>query len=87
VFGFSLQPFFFSGTFFILRRIRRDIVINALGTSWKVPLLLSDFNETDIFPADFRKKSYRTNLMKNCAVGADLFRADGKTDGQTHDES
>jgi len=33
-----------SGTFLILRRIQRDIIINVHKSSCKVPLLLSDFN-------------------------------------------
>jgi hypothetical protein len=33
-------------TFLILKRIQRDIIINVHRSSCKVPLLLSDFNET-----------------------------------------
>jgi hypothetical protein len=35
-----------SETFLIVRRIKRDITINVHRSSCKVPLLLSDFNET-----------------------------------------
>ena len=44
-----------SETFFILRRAERDIVINMHESSCKVPLLLSDFNESYISSTDFRK--------------------------------
>jgi hypothetical protein len=52
VFWFSLQ--LLSETFLILGRIQRDIIINVHRPSCKVPLLLSDFNETWIFSRDFR---------------------------------
>ena len=73
--------------FFILRRIQRDIVINAHGTSWKVPLFLSDLHETEIFSTDFRKIlqkqiSWKTvQLEPICSV-----RTERRTDWQTHDE-
>ena len=35
-----------SKIFLILRRIQRDIIINVRRSSCKVPLFLSDFNET-----------------------------------------
>ena len=50
VFWFSLR--LLSETFLILRRTERDIIIKSVC---KVPLFLSDFNETRIFSADFRK--------------------------------
>jgi hypothetical protein len=54
VFWFSVQ--LLSETFLILRRIQRDIIINVHRSLCKLPLLLSDFNETWIFSTDFRKK-------------------------------
>jgi len=51
VFRFSVQPF--PETFLILKRIKRDMK-NVHWASCKVPLFLSDFNETS-FPTDFRK--------------------------------
>jgi hypothetical protein len=53
VFGFPLQ--ILSETFLILRRIQRDIIINVHRPLCKVPLLLSDFNETWISLTEFGK--------------------------------
>ena len=36
----------FTETFLILRRAEQDIIINVHMSSCKVPLFLSDFNET-----------------------------------------
>ena len=52
VFIFSI---ILSETFLILRRIRRDIIINLHRSLFKYLLFLSDFNETWIFSIDFRK--------------------------------
>jgi hypothetical protein len=59
-------------TFLVLRRIQRDIVINVKTSSYE--LFLSDFNETNFL--DIFLKSL-TRL-----VGAEFFRADGRTDRQ-----
>jgi hypothetical protein len=53
VFWFSLH--LLSETFLIVRRINWDITINVHTPSCKVPLLLSDFNDTWIFSTYFRK--------------------------------
>jgi hypothetical protein len=53
VFWFFLQ--LLSETFLILRRIQRDIIINVHRSLCKVPLLLSDFNETWRLLTYFRK--------------------------------
>ena len=45
----------------------------------KYPLLLSDFNETCMFSADFREKAQISNFVKIRPVGAEMFHADGRT--------
>jgi hypothetical protein len=67
-------------TFFIIRIIKRDIVINVKT----YPLFLSDFNEIN-FLGRFSKKADVSNLIKISPVGAELFHADRRTDG--HDEA
>ena len=49
-------------------------------SSCKVPLFLSDFNETWIFSIDFQENSKISNLIKIRSVRAELFHADGCTD-------
>jgi hypothetical protein len=78
VFWFSVQ--LLSETFLFLRRIQRDITINVHRSSCKVPLLLSDFNETWIFWTDFSENAQLSNFMKIRPVGGELFHADGRTD-------
>ena len=77
MFWFSLQ--FLSETFLILCRIKRDIVIRVLRSSSKVPLFLSDFNETSNFLDRSSKITRTPNFMKFLPVGAELFRGDGHT--------
>jgi hypothetical protein len=73
-----------SETFLILRRIQRDIIIHVRGSSCKVPLLLSDFNETCNFLYRLSKITQISDFMKLRPVGVELFHADGQTD--RHDE-
>jgi hypothetical protein len=63
-------------TFIILKRIERDMIKNVIGLHVKYPLFLSDFNETRIFPADFRKILILHNLIQIRPVGVELFHAD-----------
>ena len=78
VFWFCLQ--LLSETFLILRRIQRNIIINVQRSSCKVPLLLSDFKETWIFSADFRKILVYQISWKSVQWEPSCFNADGQTD-------
>jgi hypothetical protein len=49
-------------------------------------LFLSDCNETRIFFKDFRKKAKISTFIKIRPVGAELFRAVGRTERQTETE-
>jgi hypothetical protein len=53
VFWFPLQ--LLPETFLILRRIQRDIIINALRSSCKVSIFVSYFNEIWFFSTDFQE--------------------------------
>ena len=53
------------------------------SASCEVLILLSDFNETGILAADFRKNTQISNFMKIRLVGAELLHVDRRTDGQT----
>jgi len=52
----------------ILRRIRRDIMINYTGLHGKSPLLLLDFNETWILSKDF-KNTFRHQISWKSVSG------------------
>jgi hypothetical protein len=80
VFWFFLQ--ILSETFLILRRTKRDIIINVHRSSCKVPLFVWDFNELE-FLNKFSKNIQMSKLTKIRPVVAELFRADGRTDRQT----
>ena len=78
VFWFSVQHL--SETFLILGRNERDMTKQLYWSSCKVPILLSDFNETWIFSTDFRKDFHIPNFMKIRPVGVELSHEDGQTE-------
>ena len=51
-----------------------------VGPHVQYPLFLSDFKDTWILSADFRKNAQLSNFMKIRPVGAQLFHVDGRTD-------
>ena len=51
------------------------------------PLLLSDFHKTSIFWPDFFKNPQMSNFMKFRPVGAELFQANGRTNGRRQTET
>jgi hypothetical protein len=72
-------------TFLILKRIKRDVIINMHGSSCKVPLILVRFYRNLNFLADFGKILKYKISRKICPVGAQLFHAGGRTD--KHDDA
>jgi hypothetical protein len=44
---------------------------------------MSEFNEAGIFSTRFSKNTQMSNFMKTISVVAQLFHADGQTNGQT----
>ena len=72
----------FSENFLILGKAERGTIKNVYWTSYKVEILFSDFQETIIISVDFRRNSNIT-FNEISQVGADLFDADERTDGQT----
>ena len=72
----------FSETFFILRRIERDMIKNVYWSSCKVPSILSDFNKTRSFSTYFRKTLEYKILWKSFQCESSFYmRFDGRTDG------
>ena len=59
------------------------MIKNIYWSSRKVPLLFSDFDETFNFLGIFSKDTQISNFMKIRPMGAELFNADGRTDGHT----
>jgi hypothetical protein len=87
VFWFSLQ--LLSETFFIVRRIQRDIVRNVQTSSRKVPVILANCNKLEFSRQIFEKYSNiksHENQSSFCRVvpcGRPAGQRVGKTDGQT----
>jgi hypothetical protein len=69
-------------TFFILRRIEREIVTNAHTSSCKIPIFLVRIYSKLNFLDKFSKKYSISNFVKIFSVGAELFQANGQTDKQ-----
>jgi hypothetical protein len=83
-FDFSLQ--LLSETFFILRRIQRDIVINVQTSLCKVLVILVGFQLNLNFLDRFsKKKAQVSSFIKIRQVGAELFNAETQAD--RHDEA
>jgi len=60
----------------------------CIGLYVKCPFSLSDFNETRTSLTCFKKKDTEiSNFMKIRQVGAELFYADGRTDGYDEADS
>ena len=54
-----------------------------IGLHVKYPLILSNFNETWIFPTDIRRNAEISNFMKICPVWAELFYTDGRDEAKS----
>ena len=83
MFWFSLQ--LLSETFFILRRIWRNMIRNVDRSSCKVLLFWSHLNEILIFSTDLKKNTEISNTTKIRLVVAEVFHAGGRTD--RHDKA
>ena len=70
---------FLSETFFILRKIRRDIATNVKKSSCKVPVILVGFELNLNFLDRFSNKAKMLNFIKIRPVGAELLYVDGQT--------
>jgi hypothetical protein len=80
---FSIQ--ILSETFLTVGGNKLDITthVQDIGLHVKCRLALSGFDQTYIFSTDFPRNTEIWNLRKMCWFGAELFRADGQTDGRT----
>ena len=68
----------------LVRKLQRDIIINVCRVPWRVPHFFSDFHETWIFSADFRKLFKYQASWKSIRWGPSCsMRTDSQTDRQT----
>ena len=81
-FLFSLKLLF--ETLLIIRRIQRDIVIEVKTSSCKLSVIFVRFQLNLNFLDRFWKKVSDIKFNQIRSVGAELFHADGQTDGRTH---
>jgi hypothetical protein len=81
VLWYSLQ--IVCGTFLIPRRIERDMISYACGSSSKIPDTLLRFKWNLKFLDRFAKNTQISNFMKMRPLGAELFRTDGRIDMTT----
>jgi hypothetical protein len=80
-----IYPTNLSEAYLIVRRTERDGVKNLYWCSCKVPVILVRFEWNLSFLDRFLKNPQISNFIKLRPVGAELFHADGRTDG--HDEA
>jgi len=74
-----------SKTFLVLRMYKWDIIINVHRISCKIPLFLTDFNETSIFQTHFRNiLKYQISLNSFQRGPSCSMQKDRQTD--RHDE-
>jgi hypothetical protein len=72
-----------SETFLILRRIQWHSYHKCTNIWYKVPIIPVRWYWNSNFLSRFSKTTQLINFIKTCPVGAELFRADGRKDGQT----
>jgi hypothetical protein len=66
--------------FFILGIIKRYIIINVRRCSWKVHVICHILKKFDVSQQIFQKHS-NIKFHENPSSGAELFQADGRTNG------
>ena len=68
---------------FVLRRTERDMIINVYRSSCEVPNIFVEFYSNFSFLYGYSKNIRISNFTKVRPMGAGLFYADWRTDGQT----
>ena len=79
---FDLLLQLLSKTYLTQRRIRRDIITNVRKFSCEVPVLLVRVLYNFTYLDRFAKNTQIPNFTEIRPVGAELYHADGQTDGQ-----